>query len=81
MTTEKHLLNLQLDQIKSVKLPKLDYRKDIAVKKLPTNLVEELKELWGLISDRGIIAPNNLRSHLREIGYIIKYFNFKSNKN
>lgn len=68
MTTEKHLLNLSLDEIRSIKLPKLDYRKDIPVRKLPADIVAELKEFWNLISENGTIAPNNLRNHLREIG-------------
>lgn len=68
MTTEKHLLNLNLEEIKSIKLPKIDYRKETPLRKLPSDLVKELKELWNLISENGIITPNNLRNHLREIG-------------
>ena len=68
MSTEKNLLNLTLDEIKSVKLPKIDYKIETSVRKLPSDMVAELKEYWNLISEKGSIAPKNLRSHLREIG-------------
>jgi len=68
MTTDKYLLNLNLDEIRSIKLPKIDYVKDTKVRKLPSDIVTELNEFWNLISENGIIAPNTLRNYLREIG-------------
>ena len=85
MTTDKYLLNLNLDEIRSIKLPKIDYVKDTKVRKLPSDIVTELNEFWNLISENGIIAPNTLRNYLREIGqqqkiqiYLIFNFRFSS---
>jgi hypothetical protein len=80
MNYDKSLLGQDLSEIRNVKIPKLDFSKQQnQVKKLPSEIVKVLKDLWDSIARGGLVSPRELRFFLIDTGivFILLFYSLK----
>ena len=75
---DKNKLNLDLDEIRHIPLPPLDYTKDITTssRKITGDEQDDIRHFFDAISTNGKIDPQELRNHLRRVGNFLRNIKF-----